>query len=208
MLGKETAGDMSFTVTSRCRGGMTQSFSLLLHATDYCTPALLTVPDLLSVKVVCKPTLMIFFSPPSTGVVAVSDPRGPAADPPGPGLGASRGGALCGAGGLLTQQVGGLTPGQSSLSLILFHSSFHCLLAIFIPLLHFTPLSFFVVCMSLVVSCIVPPQCPQKHDDRCWISSLCGRIKQEEVEEKAAQHARGKVMLYRWLFIHTLWFRT
>lgn len=149
-----------------------------------------------------------FFFSPSTGVVAVSDPRGPAADPPGPGLGASRGGALCGAGGLLTQQVGGLTPGQSSLSLILFHSTFHCLLAIFIPLSHFTPLSFFVVCMSLFVSCIVPPQCPQKHDDRCWISSLCRRIKQEEVEEKAAQHARGKVMLYRWLFIHTLWFKT
>lgn len=161
VLGKETAGDMSFTVTSRCRGGMTQSFSLLLRATDYCTPALLTVPDLLSVKVVCKPTLMIFFFSPSTGVVAVSDPRGPAADPPGPGLGASRGGALCGAGGLLPQQVGGLTPGQSSLSLILFHSS------IFIPLFDFTPLSFFVVCMSLVVSCIVPPQCTQKHDDRC-----------------------------------------
>lgn len=54
-----------------------------------------------------------FFFSPSTGVVAVSDPRGPAADPPGPGLGASRGGALCGAGGLLTQQVGGLTPSQS-----------------------------------------------------------------------------------------------
>ena len=104
---------ISFTVTSRCRGGMTQSFYLLLHATDYCAPASLTVPHLLSAKAVCKPTLMIFFFSPSTGVVAVSDPRGPAADPPGPGLGASRGGALCGAGGLLTQQVGGLTPSQS-----------------------------------------------------------------------------------------------
>lgn len=44
-----------------------------------------------------------FFFPP--GVVAVSDQRGPAADPQGLALGASGGGALCGAGGLLTQQV-------------------------------------------------------------------------------------------------------
>lgn len=39
------------------------------------------------------------------GVLAVSDPRGPAVDPPGPGLGASGGVAHCGAGGLLTEQV-------------------------------------------------------------------------------------------------------
>lgn len=39
------------------------------------------------------------------GVLAFSDQRGPAADPPGPGLGASGGGPLRGAGGLFTQQV-------------------------------------------------------------------------------------------------------
>lgn len=41
------------------------------------------------------------------GVIAISDPRGPAADPQGPGLGASGGGALCGSGGLLRKQVSG-----------------------------------------------------------------------------------------------------
>lgn len=39
------------------------------------------------------------------GVPAVPDPRGPAADPPEPALGASGGGALCGTGGLHPQQV-------------------------------------------------------------------------------------------------------
>lgn len=43
----------------------------------------------------------------SPGGIAVSDPRGSAADPPGPGLGASGGDALCGAGGFLRQQVNG-----------------------------------------------------------------------------------------------------
>lgn len=55
------------------------------------------------------------------GVIAVSDPRGPAADPPRPALGASGGGALCGPGGLLREQVDGLqllptSPPRSSLS--------------------------------------------------------------------------------------------
>lgn len=88
-------------VTSSCRGGMIQSFYLLVCALIYRTPVSLTVPDLLYVRCFCEPT-WLFFSP---GVVAVSDPRGSAADPPGPGLGAFGGGALCGAGGLLTQQV-------------------------------------------------------------------------------------------------------
>lgn len=47
--------------------------------------------------------MTVFFVYP--GVLAVSDPSGPAADPPEPGLGASGGVALCGAGGLLTEQV-------------------------------------------------------------------------------------------------------
>lgn len=53
---------------------------------------------------VTDPFLFCFvFSLP--GVFAVSDPRGPAAHPPGPGLGAPGGGAPCGAGGLFAQQV-------------------------------------------------------------------------------------------------------
>lgn len=69
----------------------------------------------------------LFFSP---GVVAVSDPRGAAADPPGPGLGATGGGALCGAGGLLTQQVDWLqlsTDYTDTLSLLSLQlSGFYC----------------------------------------------------------------------------------
>lgn len=43
----------------------------------------------------------------SAGIPALSHQRGPSADPTRPGLGASGGGAICGPGGLLTQQVDG-----------------------------------------------------------------------------------------------------
>lgn len=66
----------------------------------------LNLPGLMRVyeKCVCK-AARLFFSP---GIVALSDARGPAADPPGPDLGASGSGALCGAGGVFTQQVNSL----------------------------------------------------------------------------------------------------
>lgn len=57
---------------------------------------------------------VVFVDP---GVLAVSDPRGPAADPPESGLGASGGVALYGAGGLLTEQV------TSHISTLFFSSS-------------------------------------------------------------------------------------
>lgn len=69
----------------------------------------------------------VFLSP---GVIAVSDTRSPAADPSGPGVGASGSHALCSSGGLFSQQVNRLTPSIETfhfLLLLLLQTKAMCL---------------------------------------------------------------------------------